>query len=344
MRQYARGNAASESDSRLGSQHPAVVIKASSARQIDALIADLGSDRAVTREAAVARLTVIGARAVERLVTLAASDATAPARTAALRALEAIGDARGRGAILRAIDDGDPAVAVAAITAARADLRGLHGADALDRITRTALDRTRLACVRQAAVEAVRELDPSTIAPLLDALRSDPLLSVATGRALPDDPAALRQAIAREAANAPLPALLRVIEAVREREGQEPLPQRRDWRVVRGAAHLALANRGSRIALYDLRESLESADGPLPVEFLAALSVVGDASCLEPIAAAHARSRDAWSRTRLGDAFQTILKREGLTRRHAAIKKIEKRWPETLRAVWAGGAGKARPQ
>jgi hypothetical protein len=322
-----------------------VVIKASSTRQIDALVADLGSDRVVTREAALARLTVIGARAVERLVTLVSSDAPASSRTAALRALEAIGDARGRDAILRAIDDLDATVAVTAIAAARADLRGLHGADALDHLTRTALDRTRHESVRAAAVDAVRELDPSTIAPLLDALRDDLPLSAAAGRALPDDPAVLRQAIAHEGGQAPLQALLRVIESVRDREAQETPARRSEWRAVRAAAHLALANRGSRIALFDVRESLESADAPLPVELLAALSVVGDESCLEPIAAAHTRARDGWSRTRLADAFQTIVKREGLTRRHAAIKRIEKRSPETFRALWntakAGGAGRA---
>jgi hypothetical protein len=45
-----------------------VVIKASSAKHIQALIADLADPDGVTREAAVARLTVIGARAVEQLI------------------------------------------------------------------------------------------------------------------------------------------------------------------------------------------------------------------------------------------------------------------------------------
>ena len=48
-----------------------VVIKASSHTQIDALIRDLASAREVTRDAAVARLTVIGARAIDRLTRVA---------------------------------------------------------------------------------------------------------------------------------------------------------------------------------------------------------------------------------------------------------------------------------
>src|SRR5881396_2962137 len=44
-----------------------VAIRASSSKQIETLIADLRAGRAVTRDAAVARLTVIGSRAVEPL-------------------------------------------------------------------------------------------------------------------------------------------------------------------------------------------------------------------------------------------------------------------------------------
>jgi hypothetical protein len=339
-----------------------VAIKPSSARQIDALVADLGADRAVIRDTAVARLIMIGARAVDRLTAVAASEAPAAARTAALGALEAIGGPRARDAILRAVDDRVSAVAAAAIGAARGYLRGRHGAEALDQLTRAALDRSRDETVRVAAVGAVGELELSTIAPLLEALRDDPqggvralarsvgppssspsprlrqtpretgrsdavkILTAAAGRDLPDDPDMLRQAIVSEGGRAPLPSLLRVIEAVREREGQE-LPGRRGaWTATRAAAHLALANRGSRLALYDLRESLESADTRLPVEFLAALSVVGDASCIEAVAAAHARSGDGWWREHLAAAFRAIVSREGLTRRHGVMRKIAKRW------------------
>jgi HEAT repeat protein len=338
-----------------------VAIKLSSARQIDVLVADLGADRAVTRDTAVARLTMIGARAVGRLIAVAKSGAPGAARAAALGALEAIGDPRARDAILRAVDDRDPAVAIAAIGAARGYLRGRHGAEALDQLTRAALDRSRDESVRVAAVGAVGDLELSTIAPLLEALRDDPhrgvralaqsvgsgpptiarlrwgrretapsgaleTLTAAARGDLPEDPGVLRHAIVSEGGTAPLPSLLRVIQAVREREGQEPPSRRGAWMAARAAAHLALANRGSRLGLYDLRESLESADMRLPVEFLAALSGVGDASCVEAVAAAHARSRDGWWREHLAVAFRAIVNREGLTRRHGVMRKIAKRW------------------
>ena len=332
------------------------MIKASSSEQIAALVADLSSGHAATRDAAIARLTVIGGRAVEPLATVVASAAPPATRIGALRALEAIADPHARGAILRAIDDGDPAVAATAAAAAGVYLRGPDGAEALDRLTDAALDRSRDGAVRAAAVRAVSTLGAATIAPLLKTLRDDPhavvremaqsvtvrpgmirpepatMFAAAARGELPDDPALLRHAIVTAGASAALPDLLRVIEAVREREGREPPDRRERWQTVRAAAHLGLAKRGSRIALYDLRESLESGDPRQPVEFLAALSAVGDAPCLDAIAAAHTRARDGWWREHLAGTFRAIVSREGLTRRHAAIRKIEKRWPEILRA------------
>ena len=97
---------------------------------------------------------------------------------------------------------------------------------------------------------------------------------------------------------------------------------------------------------------MSAASAPLPVEFLAALSTAGDVSCLEAVVAAYARATpsagstgpkgDQWWRDHLADAFKTIVKRERLTRRHALVKKIEKRWGSALEELWAGGAGKER--
>jgi len=96
---------------------------------------------------------------------------------------------------------------------------------------------------------------------------------------------------------------------------------------ARAAAHVALADRGSRVALYDLRETIESAREPIPVEFFAAVTAIGDATCLEPMAVAYRRAKDDWSRRHLADAFRAIVSREKMTRRHATAKKIEKRFP-----------------
>jgi hypothetical protein len=359
-----------------------VPIKASSARQIETLIAGLGSDSAATREAAVARLTLVGARAVDRLLVLLGSGASSDARAAALRTLEAIADPRALDNVLDAIDAADATVACAAASAARVFLRGPRGNVAVDRLTTAVMDAARNEDVRVAALRALGDLERSTLAPLLDALRKDPsdaikaateltatvdpveVVTRAADRGLPPDPGELAEALTHAGARVALPLLLRVIERVREREASEPAARRAEWTRVRGRVHVALAARGSRIALYDLRETLESAtpatsiSGPLPVEFLAALSTAGDVSCLEAVAAAYARATPAsitrkgpgatggpgesdWWRDHLADAFKTIVRRERLTRRHAVVKKIEKRWGSAVEHLWAGGAGRA---
>jgi hypothetical protein len=332
-----------------------LAIRASSSKEVDALIADLGAGSAVARETAMARLTLLGARAVERLIAAAASADRADARAAAWRTLEAIGDARALGPALALLGapDGDPSVGVAAAGVARAHLRGPRGAGALDRLAAVLLDRGRHETIRLAALRALRDLDPATIAPILTSLAGDPsdticaeaalttraaaglehpaaLVRRAAESGLPDDPAALRQALSRSGDAVPLPLLLKIVERVREREASEPRGARDEWRLARAAAHVALASRGSRLAVYDLRESLDAAAAPLPVEFLTALSMVGDASCVEPIAGAHAKAQDAWWREHLARAFRDIVARERLTKRHAAIRRVEKRWPGVL--------------
>jgi HEAT repeat protein len=350
-----------------------VTIRASSSKQIDTLIANLISGTAVTREGAIARLTVFGARAVERLIVLADSDALSPARIAAFRTLEAIADPRALDAALRAIDSPDLLVASAALAVARAFIRSSRGASVVDALTTVALDSERPDVLRVAALGALLDLERSTIAPLLRTLAADPSAPVrheielhtgtrvrqkrvdpaetlsGAAQELPDDPGVLQAGIVAGGETVDLPLLLSIIERVRDREAKEPPGRRMEWTTARAAAHAALARRGSRIALYDLRESLETAESPLPVEFLAALSAAGDASCLEAIAGAYHRaaatagSDHDWWRRHLADAFKTIVRREKITRRHAVAKKIEKRWPREFKDLWAGKAGWAAP-
>jgi HEAT repeat protein len=334
-----------------------LVIKASSAREIDSLVADLSSDRAVIRDGAIARLTVIGSRAVDRLAGLAADPrASAVARIAAFRTLAAIAEPRALRPALGALTDADSSVVVAALHTARAFLRTPRGVEALDRVIEIALDRRRPVAVRIAAIHALTDLPEATVKPVLTALSADPDVEIANAlqparrRAtvnttqrledaavgtLPSDAAVLKSAIARSAADVPLSTLRQVIEHVRVHEGSEPAERRTSWMATRAAAHLALAHRGSRLALYDLRETIESARERIPVEFFAAVAEIGDATCLEPVAHAYARAKDDWSRRHLADAFRAIVSREKLTTRHAAVKKVEKRWPGTWTSLVA---------
>jgi HEAT repeat protein len=342
-----------------------VAIKASSSRQIDALVTDLASADAVKREAAIARLTVLGPRAVERVAALAASTAAGPARSAAFRTLEGIADPRAFEPALQALSDADQGVAIAAIAVVRLFVLSARAAAAVDRLTAVTLDRRRPESVRLAALQALRDLEAATIAPLLKSLSGDPsqairgaaaappaqrlterdpldALAQAANEGLPDDPEAIRLAIVQAGGIAPLPQLLKIVERVRDREGAPASGRRGDnWATVRASAHVVLAERGSRLGVYDLRESLERSRTPLPVEFLTALSLAGDASCLEAIARAHAEAGDTWWRDHLARAFQAIVSRERLTKRHAALRRVEQRWPGALERLSVAGAGRA---
>jgi hypothetical protein len=326
-----------------------MVIKASASAEISTLVdALVAQDDDVHTEAAIARLAIMGPRAVERLIEAYEKMTDRRARIAVLRALEAIGDGRAgpvaRGAIA---EGGDVAAAGAGVL--RALLASDHeasAADALDALVAAALDRSLDRRVRVAAFDALHDV-PDVRARVAEAVRGEagsPLRNAARtadrdaaraeavwndaleGR-LPDEPAALADTLPSRAATAPLNALRKLIEAVRAKESASGGT---GWLALRGSLHQALALRGSRVALYDLRESLERCTAPLPVSFLAALHVLGDASCLEAIAGAWTRAGTADERWRaqLVAAFRAIVRRGKITRRHASAKRIAARWPE----------------
>jgi len=336
-----------------------MVIKASPSAEIRTLIEALSDADEVPREAAIARLAIIGARTVDRLIDEYGKTADRRTHVAILRALEAIGDYRsGRLARQAIASGGDVAVAAAAVL--RTLLTSPHNpsaVDALDTLVAVALDRTSAHRLRFAALEALQDLpgdlraridaavqaDPggglreAAQAADTDAARADAIWRDAVEGRLPDDPNALREAMTTRAAAAPLNTLRRMIDAVRakEREGVA------GWLMLRGSLHQALALRGSRVALYDVRESLEGDERPLPVSFLAALHALGDVSCLEPLAAAWSRAaleppgdNDRW-RGQLALAFRAIARRERITRRHAVIKRIAAKWPGAAE-LWSG--------
>ena len=327
-----------------------MVIKASAASEIRALVSALAADDEVRREAAIARLAVIGARAVDALGRTYDARPDARTRVAVLRALESIADPRTAGIARRALGE-EVGVALASIAALRSLLDSPHGptgTDALDALVATALDPAADRRLRLAAFDALRDMPEGVRARVAEALASDPDPRVklraselhrdaaaadsvwqdALEGRLPDDPAVLREAARTRAQSAAFSALQKMIEAIRAREGSARRPVGDAWRSLRGALHQALALRGSRVAVYDLRETLEAAEGPLPPSFLAALHVVGDVSCLEPIAAAWAggESDQRW-RLQLVAAFKAIAKREKMTTRHALMKRILTRYP-----------------
>ena len=128
--------------------------RSSSARHVEQLVASLGSSSPVERDSAVARLIVIGERAVERLLPVVADPQQKAAANAALAALEALADPRALDTVLAALSRDE--VALAAVQAAGAYLGGDHGARVLDAPTTVALRRAtaRAGAARRRAIGA----------------------------------------------------------------------------------------------------------------------------------------------------------------------------------------------
>lgn len=321
----------------------------------------------VAVEAAIARLAIIGRPALRQVVQRLA-DADTSHQPRLLRVLERIGDPGTLGVIRPLLNHAEPDVALAAVDAMGAllDARDtVVAAAALDALTGILLDTSRDDTIRLRAFEAIGNAgdrsatyDADVIEPLRAQLRRDasealrtavsgpganpPAADVPPGERLeaaangdlPAAPEVLRQAIAAHGAEAPLTVLHKVIERVRIREAAAAADELDAWRVVRATTHLALATRGSRLAVYDLRESVEALGAQTPVGMLSALQQVGDVSVLEALADAHAGTTNAWFRSQLVAIFRAIVAREKITKRHAAIKKIAARLPESVGELW----------
>lgn len=303
-------------------------IKPPPGAEIRDLVAALDATDAVAREAAVARLTLVAPRALDALLR-AYESASSRARAGILRALEPVASPRTLPVAREALERGDIDARLAAIALLRALSASGQAAtsrDALDAIVAIALDDKQAAVVRDAARDAAG-LRPNSGA----SRDQDDLWTAALDGRLPAAPDALKSAVNARRGTARLGDLQRLVDRIRARERKEDDPARREqWRIVRGAVHQALAARNSRLALYDLRDSLLEPER-LPIAFLAAIEEIGDASCMETLAAAYdasSRSGDTWWREHLASAFRAIVSREGLTRRHAAIKRALARWPD----------------
>jgi hypothetical protein len=166
----------------------------------------------------------------------------------------------------------------------------------------------------------------------MDGARTEAVWQDAIDGRLPDAPGVLREALGPRADSAPLNTLRALVDAVRSRE-REDATHAATWLALRGALHQALALRGSRVALYDLRETIDACPPALPSSFITALHAIGDASCLEPIAAAWGAAAanttpagERW-RQQLASAFAAIVARERISKRHASLKRVAAKWP-----------------
>jgi len=291
---------------------------------IDRLIAELQSPDSIRRDAAVARLRILGGRALPRLIELVAAHDSASVRALAFDALEGLDDVRVIDVAFDGLRDGDVEVVIAALGVLRRWVVEETGTRLLDAITAIVVDRSRDARVRVAALAALSELPEHLVRPIRD--QAPPPESA--GPSL-EEPLAVREWIQAYGAGATLSTLHELVTRTREREHDESSSRlRSEWLQARGRAHLALAKRESRVALYDLRETFEAATSALPQSFLSTAATIGDGSCLEPLARAWgAAGRNLDWKHQLSTTAATIMRREKLSGRSAAVKKLRTNYP-----------------
>jgi hypothetical protein len=286
-------------------------------REVDRLIADLESPDPIRRDASVARLRVLGVRALSRLEQFIESSAAPGVRALAMSALEGLDDSHGCEIAVTALNEPHIDVVVAALGVLRSWVPRETGTRLLESITAIAVDRRRDARIRVAALDALSELPDHLVRPIRE--QAPPPESA--GPPL-DSPVAAREWIEAHGGKATLATLHDAIKAFHEAEARADSRGRQEWLKARGAAHRTLAARGSRLALYDARETFSTAKSPLPAGFLEAMGQVGDASCLEPLAHAWSATRDASWRAQLSAAARQIVARAKLTGRSTVVKGI----------------------
>lgn len=290
--------------------------------EVTRLLAELRDSDSVHREAAAARLRVLGKRAVPGVSALATSDAPLPDRVAALHVLEGIDDSRVVEPALQVLTDSGaiPDAQIAAIAVLRGWLTREPGTRILDALTQVAVDESHAPRLRRASLDALSTLPARVVAPILEQAALVP-------PAPPSDPSTVL-AWLREHEEAPLSELHALISLARERERSSEPADRGAWLSARGAVHAALARRGSTVARYDLRETFDAATAPLPIDFLSAVTAIGDATCLEPMARAWtAAGGDTWWRERLAGAAADIMHRTRLSGRSAVVKRLRLKTP-----------------
>jgi hypothetical protein len=297
---------------------------AASARpnEVDRLIADLESPDPIRRDASVARLRVLGARAFPRLAKFIESPGASSARALAISALEGLDDPHAIDVAFAALSVTDIDTVVAALNVLRSWVPQESGTRLLEAITAIAVDRERDTRIRVAALDALSDLPDDLVRPI----REQAPPPEAGGPAL-DNPVAAREWVEAHGARATLAMLHDAIKSFRDAESRaETSGEKNEWLRARGVAHGMLAMRGSRLALYDARETFGAAKAPLPPGFIETVANIGDANCLEPLARAWSATRDATWRAQLSEAARRIVTRAKLGGRNAVVKGIRANW------------------
>lgn len=351
--------------------------------EIQRLAQSLGQGRAADRESAIARLTLLGERALPTVLEVLRRGTNA-ARVDALAVVEQHDSPGARGAVHASASDPELPVARRAVEAC-AHYPDARTVEVLRTRTRSGPQALRLAAVesllallesglvetidplleivlaegedeavRRAALPALSSLSPRERAPLLARLRDRPRDAVGHRllQGIGGGPAGERRvAVGAKppAGRNPSPESRETIDRLVKEGGpaaiatlhgllarlpraDEKAAQGRDTAAFRGEIHRALATLGSRIALYDLRESLAVRPSPAPSPLLAAAATVGDKS-LVPALAALATDAPALQAACVA-ALTAIVGRERLRRTSASVRAVRPSDHAILDRLW----------
>ncbi|MGE3841803.1 MAG: hypothetical protein AB7I50_09465 [Vicinamibacterales bacterium] len=309
-----------------------MVIKRSASGQVGKLLEHLLGEDVSASETAAARLVILGPRALPHLEGLLGRELGERPLMRVLDVLERMSAPRAAALAAPLLSDAREAIACAAAGVVRKGLASNEpavAAAALQALLATASAASERPAVARVALAALSDLP----APILEPLRqATPAFHTETATATSGDEdesqRLLRQWIESASASepvelirlaleacsrsAPLSLLHAVVERARKLERGQPPVEADAWRNLRGLAHQALGARGSRVALYDLRETMGAQPNHLTIGMLGALSALADRSDLDGVAAAWATATDPSQKLRLEEVGRTLAARHGV--------------------------------
>jgi len=324
----------------------------------------LGDPRASRRDSAVARLTLLGERALPPLLASLPA-ATAPTRLGALTVLGSLRDARALPAVLRLVGDADTRVACLAaevaashpdprtigplsraLASSRPSLRraaasalvALHAAgvvEALAPLLERLFDEREEASLRGLALDAVSLLRPRQRRPILERLGAPAHPELARRIARLRGPLAPRREAERTNEPAPegpaaIPRLRRLIDELGDRLAAGEPPDRIAEEKAR--AHLALAALRSRIAIHDLREMLEARPCLAAAPLLEAAGRLADPTLIPGVVGLAAEVPSLFEPC--AAVFVTVVRQEKLRRNSRALKAVRAPHQPALERLW----------
>ena len=111
---------------------------------------------------------------------------------------------------------------------------------------------------------------------------------------------------------------------------------------VRAKAHVELARIGSRVAIADLRETLNHVDGPLDLDMLSAMAKIGKPDELPLLLRAWNREDD-FTRRSIAEAVRSIMKRERIRRNARILQTLQPTERRALQRILPPAVPRSKP-